>query len=62
MSPNFSGLEYKLTYLFLSILSLPLFTSAPADYGNINGTFTSCESENQRYPGVYVNSNGQTVT
>ncbi|KAK9895457.1 hypothetical protein P389DRAFT_93414 [Cystobasidium minutum MCA 4210] len=36
--------------------------NAPADYANINGTFTSCESENQRYPGVYVNSNGQTVT
>lgn len=36
--------------------------NAPADYANINGTFTSCESENQMYPGVYVNSNGQTVT
>jgi len=59
------------SYLTLALYHLPLFfcisilcsvDSAPADYASINGTFTSCESDNQRYPGVYVNSNGQTVT
>jgi len=36
--------------------------NAPADYGSINGTFSSCESDNQMYPGVYVNDAGATVT
>jgi len=36
--------------------------SAPADYGNLEGKFESCLSDNQRYPGVYVNGAGQTVT
>lgn len=35
--------------------------NAPADYNNINGTFSSCESDNQLYPGVYI-EDGQTRT
>lgn len=38
------------------------YYNAPADYGSINGTFTSCEGENQMFPGLYVNSAGNTVT
>ncbi|KAK9895459.1 hypothetical protein P389DRAFT_93429 [Cystobasidium minutum MCA 4210] len=38
------------------------YYNAPASYGTINGTFTSCESENQQFPGVYVNEAGRTVT
>lgn len=36
--------------------------SAPADYAAINGTFTSCASDNQMFPGVYIDEAGQTVT
>jgi hypothetical protein len=36
--------------------------SAPASYDEIEGKFESCLSDNQRYPGVYVNNAGQTVT
>lgn len=44
------------------LLSFFCPNSAPASYGTINGTFTSCESENQMFPGVYVNEAGRTVT
>jgi len=36
--------------------------NAPANYSTINGTFTSCDSDDQLYPGYYVGSNGQTST
>ncbi|GAA5825719.1 hypothetical protein JCM11251_000349 [Rhodosporidiobolus azoricus] len=35
--------------------------NAPADYNNINGTFTSCDSDDQLYPGQYVEG-GRTLT
>ncbi|GAA5916279.1 hypothetical protein JCM6882_005067 [Rhodosporidiobolus microsporus] len=35
--------------------------NAPADYNNINGTFTSCDSDDQLFPGQYVEG-GQTLT
>lgn len=38
------------------------YYNAPADYGSINGTFTSCDGDNQMFPGVYVNEAGNTVT
>lgn len=37
------------------------YYNAPADYASINGTFSSCESENQLPPGHYV-VDGETRT
>lgn len=39
-----------------------MLCSAPASYETLEGKFESCLSDNQRYPGVYVNGAGQTVT
>jgi len=36
--------------------------NAPADYASINGTFQSCQGDNQLPVGVYVGENGQTST
>ncbi|GAA5846094.1 hypothetical protein JCM9279_004784 [Rhodotorula babjevae] len=35
--------------------------NAPADYGSINGTFTSCDSEDQLPPGIYLEGSATRV-
>ncbi|GAA5869655.1 hypothetical protein JCM8547_005098 [Rhodosporidiobolus lusitaniae] len=36
--------------------------NAPADYGSINGTFQSCDGEDQLPPGQYIGANGARST
>jgi len=36
--------------------------NAVADYGEINGTFTVCDSDDMTPPGIYTGSNGQVTT
>lgn len=45
---------------FMPVLTR-LTHSAPANYGQINGTFQSCAGDDQLFPGVYI-QNGQTRT